>query len=179
MGIIEPEDDPPDFAELTDYETGWVLLSLIIRSHDPAGVSLGRSYRNVLLKCVLDLLPAPEIRVDEFEQYETVFLASVHERICHWEKELRPRQRLLPFACAIEYLDDEILAAILLVHLRNWYEDDERVNHYGFLYEMNLLHPALIMLDLNNGLNLDPTIWHHDVKLVIREVRERRQRQWQ
>ncbi len=179
MGIIEPEDDPPDFSDLTDYETGWVLLSLIIRSHDPAGVSLGRSYRNVLLKCVLDLLPAPEITVDEFEQYETLFLASVHERICYWKKELLPKQLLLPFAGAIEYLDNEILAAILLVHLREWYEEDERANRYGLLSEMNMLHPALILLDLNNSLQIDPAVWHQDVKLVIREARERRQRQWE
>jgi hypothetical protein len=48
MSLMESEglldcNDLNDYGDLTDYEIAWALLSTILRGHDPAGVSLGRS----------------------------------------------------------------------------------------------------------------------------------------
>lgn len=161
----------PLIEELTDYEIGWALLAILLRSHSPAGVSLGRSPRNVLLQQIINLLDSPRLSIEALEARESLLLAESWDRISHYEKKLPPQQMLLPFY-EPEYLDSSILAEILLVNLRQWYQDDAAREEYSLMSEMRILHPAFILIGLNEGTYLDSRHWQIDQQDIIKEAKE-------
>ena len=178
----DPVDEDLEFAEieqLSDYEISWLLLAILLRSHSPAGVSLDRSPRNVLLQQIVNLLDRPKLPVAELAAKSSVVLADCWDRISHYERKLPPQQMLLPFY-EPEYLDNSILAEILLVELRQWYQADAKRHRYGhsLMTEMKWLHPALILIGLNEGIYLDPHHWWMDPQSIVNESRERQHRRW-
>lgn len=161
----------PLIEELTDYEIGWALLAILLRSHSPTGVSLGRSPRNVLLQQIINLLDSPRLSIEALEARESLLLAESWDRISHYEKKLPPQQMLLPFY-EPEYLDSSILAEILLVNLRQWYQDDAAREEYSLMSEMRIFHPAFILIGLNEGIYLDSRHWQIDQQDIIKEAKE-------
>lgn len=178
------DDDPTDedlvFAEikgLSDYEISWVLLSILLRSHSPTGVSLGRSMRNVLLQHIVNLLDRPQLNIEALETKESAVLVASWDRISRYKKKFPPQQMLLPFY-EPQYLDNSILAEILLVNLKQWYQDDAVKERYSLMSEMQLLHPAFILISLNEGIYLDSRCWQIDPQSIIKETKEREFRLW-
>jgi hypothetical protein len=164
-------------AELTDYEISWILLDLALCGHSPAGVSLDRSPRNILLNQIINLLPRPPINVYHLLkccQWGIPQLLEECDRRIQQTNEppLLPQQMLLPFFES-EYLDNEILASILLVELRQWYQRDAARAGLSLADEMRSLHPAMILINLNEGIYLDSCLWQIDPQAVVAESRER------
>lgn len=164
---------PVNVKEFSNYEIAWSLLMIILRSHDPAGVSLGRSRRNDLLRNAVRLLGESQLVMDQVECQQTALFQEAFERMLNYNPLVVPQQMLLPFAFAPEYLDNKILAQILLARLRDWYEEDELTNRFGFISEMNLLFPALILIGLDEGIYLDLAIWRLSTEAILKESRER------
>ena len=165
--------------ELSDYEISWLLLQILLCSHSPAGVSLGRSPRNVLLQQIMNLLDRPEFPVEELAARFPEVMADCWDRISHFNKKLPPQQMLLPFY-EPQFLDSSILAEILLVELRQWYQTDAERHKFGFslFSEMKFLHPALILIGLNEGIYLDGRHWQIDPRSIVDESLERQHWRW-
>jgi hypothetical protein len=168
-----------DYGDLTDYEIAWALLSTILRGHDPAGVSLGRSRRNFILKHIIHLLPDPQIEMDELERDGAGLFQEARLRVKIREQLQSEQQMLLPFSLVPEFLDGEILATILLERLRQWYEDDEKRNSIGYISETSLLEPAMAIIGLNDGIYFDPKLWQIDTDEILRESRNRDWRKYE
>lgn len=110
-------------TDLSNAELARLLMSALWRVMDLGGVSMRRHMRSALLEASMELeiLPHPRTPLQDHHSWESVEIASA--------RTVPPDPQLLLYSQAedlpVSALPGELLARLLLSHLREWYTQNE------------------------------------------------------
>ncbi|MDP4008830.1 MAG: hypothetical protein Q8P71_00130 [bacterium] len=122
----------------TDAELARLLLLRLLWAHDRAGVSMGRSLRNILAALATGFLPKVSGDTDALNVDDILAEATRRPSRKFYQQEL--------FHDNLELMSNERIATLLIHKLHDWYAQDEASHNEPLGIEREILTGAMRLL---------------------------------